>query len=200
MPPPDVTDNLVPPLAGSGVSPRVTENDRMSNDRGRVFAVPPFSVLPFAFFGVACIVASGIVSAAIAPAPTEHGVWASAYLVLVGGVAQVALGIGQAALIPRPPTRRVITAQVAGWNFGNAAVIAGTLLGWWALVDVGGALLVAVLAGLALRSRTSHAARTTVRDHPRKGQAMWLIAFRGLLLLLLVSIPIGLVLERIHPT
>lgn len=157
------------------------------------------TVFPFAALGVACVLAGGFVSAAIAPAPTEHGAWASAYLVLVAGVAQVALGIGQAALIPRLASRRVVAAQLAGWNLGNAAVLIGTLLGIAALVDVGGVLLVAVLAGVALRSRGAKAAHAAPHPQQRTKQALLLYAFRGLLLLLLVSIPIGLVLERIRP-
>jgi len=41
------------------------------------------AMLPFGIVGVVCVVAGGLVAAATAPAPTEHGGWAAAYLVLV---------------------------------------------------------------------------------------------------------------------
>lgn len=166
----------------------------MYMDRDRVRAVFPFAAL-----GAACVVAGGFVSAAIAPVPTEHGAWASAYLVLVAGVAQVALGIGQAALIPKLASRRIVAAQLAGWNLGNAAVLIGTLLDITALVDVGGVALFGVLASFALRSRDTKESHATPLIQEHRRQALLLYAFRGLLLLLLVSIPVGLVLERVHP-
>src|SRR5579875_3107512 len=109
----------------------------------RSSASPLTAFGPFAAFGTACVIAGGLVAAATAPAPSGHGSWAAAYLVLVGGVAQVALGAGQALLAPRSPSRRLVAAEFAGWNAGNAAVLAGTLAGVTPLVDAGGALLVA---------------------------------------------------------
>jgi len=141
-------------------------------------------MLPFGIAGVACIVAGGLVAAVTAPAATEHASWAAAYLVLVAGVAQVGLGVGQALLAPGSLSARLVAIEVAVWNLGNAAVLAGTLLGATPLVDAGGALLV---AGLALLLRQ---ARGSAAPH-------WpLLAFRLLVALLLVSIPIGLVLVR----
>lgn len=84
------------------------------------------AALPFVVLGAACVVAGGLVAAAVAMAPSQLGSWAAAYLVLVGGVAQVALGAGQALLASRPPGRRAVAAGVAGWNAGNGAVLAGT--------------------------------------------------------------------------
>src|SRR6185437_2244306 len=101
---------------------------------------------PFAALGTACVVAGGLVAAAVATAPSQLGSWAVAYLVLVGGVTQVALGAGPALLASRPPGRRAVAAELAGWNAGNGAVLAGTLLGAAWLADVGGAVLIAALA------------------------------------------------------
>ncbi len=56
--------------------------------------------LPFGAAGAVCVVAGGLVSAAIAPALSELGSWAVAYLVLVGGAAQAAVGTGHALLAP----------------------------------------------------------------------------------------------------
>ena len=50
-------------------------------------------------------------------------------------------------LAPRPPSARLVTIQLVIWNLGNAAVLAGTLLGATPLVDAGG---LALVVGLAL--------------------------------------------------
>jgi len=126
-------------------------------------------------------------AAVSAPAPSEHASWAAAYLVLVVGAAQAALGVGQALLALRVPSRRNVAVQFTAWNLGNAAVLTGTLAGITTLVDTGGALLVVAL--LLLRGvRTGREPRT------------WLLwAFRLLAAVLLISIPIGLVLARTRP-
>lgn len=139
---------------------------------------------PFTVVGTACVIAGGLVAAVTSIAPTEQLAWIAAYLVLVAGVAQVGLGLGQELLPPRPPARRLSVAELALWNVGNAAVMYGTLAGAVAVVDVGGALLVLTLALVGYASRG--AART------------WLLhGFRTLIAILLVSIPVGLVLARI---
>ncbi len=144
------------------------------------------AALPFAAIGVGCIVAGGLVAAVTAPAPTEHGTWAAAYLVLVAGVAQVALGVGQALIATRAPSPRTVLAQVIAWNLSSVAVVAGTFADLTTLVYAGGALLVAALL-LLLRSVHDSAV-------PRwQLAAFWLLA-----VVLLVSIPIGLVLARIR--
>lgn len=109
---------------------------------------------PFAAAGAACIVAGGLVAAATALAPSQLASWTTAYLVLVGGVAQAALGTGQALLAARPPGRPGIAAELTAWNGGNGAVLAGTLLGASWLADVGGVLLAAVLALMLSSSPT----------------------------------------------
>ena len=151
-----------------------------------------FLTAPFTAAGVGCVVAGGLVAAATAPAPSTHGSWAAAYLVLVAGVAQVALGWGQAALAPRPPARGRVAAQFGAWNLGNAAVLVGTLTGVLPLVDLGGVVLVIGLALLA------DAVRGGAR-HDTRSRRWWLYGFRLLVVVLLVSIPTGLVLARIGP-
>src|SRR5689334_18409429 len=76
---------------------------------------------PFAAAGAACIVAGGLVAAATAQAPSQLASWTTAYLVLVVGVAQAALGTGQALLTARPPGRPGIAAELTAWNGGNGA-------------------------------------------------------------------------------
>ena len=143
------------------------------------------SAAPFAAVGVACIVAGGVVAAATAHAPTEHALWAVAYLVLVGGVGQLALGTGQAWLAGAPPSTAVLAVEFAAWNVGNAAVITGTIAGLVWLTDLGGVLLVLALA--LLLTGTAGA---------RPGWA--LRSYRILVALILVSIPVGLVLARVR--
>jgi hypothetical protein len=139
-----------------------------------------FGVL-FAAVGAACVVAGGLTAAVSATAPSEHGAWAAAYLVLVCGVAQIALGAGQPLL--GHPARRLLAWEFAAWNLGNAGVLAGTLAGSTTVVDAGGVLLAAALALMAFGTRKTSASR------------VWALrGYRVLTALVLVSIPVGLVL------
>jgi hypothetical protein len=144
---------------------------------------------PFVVLGTGFVIVGGLVSAASGLAPSEHGSWAAAYLVLIAGVAQAALGLGQTHLAARAPSPRSRLAELLLWNAGNAAVLAGTLLGVVPVVDVGGALLVVALVVVVQQVRGE-----------RSGNRWWpLWSFRVLVLILLVSIPIGLVLARSRP-
>ncbi len=150
---------------------------------------------PYLALGTACVVAGGLVSAATAGAPTEHSAWAVAYLVLVAGVAQIGLGLGQ--LLSSRRTDATSTAELVLWNAGNALVLAGVLVPVGVLVDVGGALLVValVLALYGVRSaRSSGAERSVLAGRSRQ----WLlVAFRLLVAVLALSIPAGLILARL---
>ena len=141
--------------------------------------------------GTACVVAGGLVAAWTSVAPSEHGSWLAAYLVLVAGVAQVALAVGQAMLAPRPTSSRIFVTELIAWNTGCAAVVAGTLAALTVLVDIGGALLLLTLALLVLTVRGAN--RDADRGHRRA-----LLAYRLLVLCLVVSIPTGLWLSRVH--
>jgi hypothetical protein len=144
--------------------------------------------LPFVVLGMVCMAAGGLLSAATALAPSEQAAWAVAYLVLVGGLAQAGLGAGQALLASEAPPCGVVIAEVLAWNLGNAAVLAGELLHRGPVVDVGGALLAAALV-LLIRSTRRAAVRRRWKP----------LAFRGLVLLLAVSIPVGLVVGELRP-
>ncbi len=65
--------------------------------------------------GVLSVAVGGLLAAVTAPAPTELGTWAVAYLVLVAGLAQVGLGMGQGLCTGRVSTV-VVGTQVIGWN------------------------------------------------------------------------------------
>ena len=152
---------------------------------------PPMQLVSFVVPGMLAVVAGGVLAAVIAPAPTEHATWAAAYLVLVWGVAQVALGVGQWLCAGRLSTALVV-AQVIGWNVGCAAVVVGTVSGVPAVADVGAVLLVVALILLA-RGLTGGPARR------RFGVPSWARWSYGLLItVLLVSIPVGLIMLRLR--
>jgi hypothetical protein len=141
--------------------------------------------------GTACVVAGGLVAAGASVAPSEHGSWLAAFLVLVAGVAQSARAVGQAMLAPRPPSSRTLVTELIAWNTGCAVVAAGTLAGLTLLVDIGGALLLLTLALLVRAVRGAE--RGADRTH------RWtMLAYRLLILCLVVSIPIGLWLARVR--
>src|SRR5699024_6833650 len=94
--------------------------------------------------GFACVVAGGLLAAATAYVTTQKTAWATAYLVLVGGVAQAGLGAAVAWLAPRAP-RRMAWFSFVGWNLGNAGVLAGQLAAVLALTDIGTGILVVSL-------------------------------------------------------
>jgi hypothetical protein len=103
----------------------------------------------------------------------------------VVGVAQLAIGTGQALLAPQIPSSRLITAELLTWDIGNAGVIAGTLMNRVALVDVGGALLAISLVLFLLGARG------------HTGRNRWLLyLYRLLITIVLVSIPMGLIISR----
>jgi hypothetical protein len=125
------------------------------------------------------------VAAVTSPLDLAHGSWLAAYLVLVGGVGQVAMGVARL-LRPGPAdAARLGWSQVAAWNLGNALVIVGTLITLPWLVDVGGLGCVVALALALLHARRL---RGTVRT--------W--GYRAVLAVLLVSVPVGLVLAHVR--
>jgi hypothetical protein len=139
----------------------------------------------FGYSGAACVVAGGLVAAASAPAHSEVGTWAAAYLVLVGGVAQIVLGFAQAVLSPERRSAVTSDLQVVLFNAGNVAVLAGTVAGVHVVGDAGS---LALLAALVL----SAAAVSGVG-----GRAAGL--YRAIVVLLALSVPVGSVLARLHP-
>ena len=103
---------------------------------------------PLVAVGWSMIVAGGCVAAINSATPFAHGSWVAAYLVLVGGVAQVGLASG------RPPSSpRLSRAELALWNGGNAGVVAGVLAGRPGLVSLGSLALLIGLLGFALDAR-----------------------------------------------
>ncbi len=135
--------------------------------------------------GVCFVVLGGLVAAATRPLGVELGSWLAAYLVLVCGVGLAVMGRAQQRFAPTPVPDRTAWGQFALWNAGNACVVVGTLATVPAVVDVGGVLLLPPLL-FALRS----VARS------RGSLLVWL--YRAGLVVLLVSIPVGLVLGHLR--
>lgn len=96
----------------------------------------------------AMIVVGDLVSAIKSAAPFAHGSWLAAYLVLVGGVAQLVLGAG--CLLPEPSFGLGRgRAQLILWNVGNACVVGGVLASAVGLVLAGSLSLLGALIGFA---------------------------------------------------
>ena len=142
------------------------------------------TAVPFVLVASIALVGGGLISAAAAFSPSYHASWAVAYLVLVVGVSQLVLGLGQAILAPRPPTRRTVTLEWSAYNLGNAGVLLGTLVAR-PLLTVTGSVLLAV----ALVLLYSQAIGTDRSGWP-------LHIYRALLAILFISIPVGLLIAR----
>ena len=101
------------------------------------------STVGFILCGGILIVAGGVVAAINSAAPFAHGSWLAAYLVLVGGVAQILLAGGRAAIVSRSGRSR---GRLVLWNFGSLAVPAGVLADATAWVTAGSVALLCALA------------------------------------------------------
>ncbi|WP_205328158.1 hypothetical protein [Glycomyces sp. YM15] len=139
---------------------------------------------PLVAAGIVSVLLGGLVAAVTGPLDLAKGSWLAAYLVLVCGAGSYAIGAAQTRSTARPLPPKVAT-QATGWAMGNTAVIAGSLAGVPAVVDVGGALLAVALV-IAL---------THARDLQRRFLRS---TYRLALVALLVSIPIGLVLAHLR--
>jgi hypothetical protein len=145
--------------------------------------------------GICSVVLGGLVAAVTGPLDLAHGSWIAAYLVLVGGVAQCAMG---QARFRRPEVMhpRRSWAQIGCWNVGNVLVIGATLAGEPWAVDLGSVLLVVALA-IALRAARPGAGTTA---HSATGWVPMFFnrVYRMLLLVLALSIPIGMALSQLQ--
>lgn len=140
----------------------------------------------FVVVGVFAIIGGGLVAAVTGPLGFANGSWVAAYMVLVAGVAQVALGGGQAMLAAAVPSGRRRGWQLFFYNGANVAVLAGTLTGAVAVVMAGGVMLFVALVLFLAAVR-----RGRTRRWP-------LMIYRGLIVVLAVSIPVGLVLSALR--
>lgn len=162
---------------------------------GRHRELSPASVLTV--IGCCCVVLGGLVAAVAEPLDLARGSWVAAYLVLVGGVAQCAMGHARSWTAAAAQPRRWGWVQIGAWNLGNTEVIGGTPAGRAPVVDLGAVLLVVAVA-IALRSKRSRTAPAApgpavTRVHPFAHRA-----YRALLVVLVVSIPVGMVLSHLR--
>lgn len=143
--------------------------------------------LTFFLIGSAFVVLGGLVAAVSTPLGFVSGPWLAAYLVLVCGVAQCLFGIMRRYVAPSPMTASGFAVELACWNAGNAAVVVGDLVRIPFIVGIGGALLVVVLVLQLVHLR--HVV-------PGLRWAAWLYGI--VVVMLLVSIPIGIVLAALQ--
>jgi hypothetical protein len=134
---------------------------------------------PFLVAGTVSIVVGGLVAAATGPAGLRHGSWTAAFLVLVGGVAQIGLGAGRAWLAARPPGPGRVLVEAVAWNIGIAATVAGT---------VAGAPIVTSFAALALAAALGLLAASPARRTGSRWARPGWWALAGVVAL---SIPVG---------
>lgn len=146
--------------------------------------------------GVCCVVLGGLVAAMTDPLDLARGSWLAAYLVLVAGVAQCAMGQARS---QGPNAAQALLwgwAHIVAWNVGNAVVIGGTFVGVPLVVDLGSMLLVTALAIAlhAARPGTNSVARSIAGRAP--SLSGW--AYRVLLLVLIVSVPVGMTFAHLQ--
>lgn len=140
--------------------------------------------------GACFVLLGGLVAAVTGPFDFEDGSWLAAYLVLVCGVSQYAMGrIRSLQNHGSSSSPSLAWWQFGTWNIGNAAVISGTLQIGTVMVIAGSVLLVfALLVALrdSLRPALPAAGTTTV---------LAFRTYRILLIILVVSIPVGILLS-----
>lgn len=154
-----------------------------SEPNGRRLVSPPVWGM---VIGAALVIAGGLVAAVASPLELPSGSWLAAYLVLVCGVPQYASG----RLATRAAASRLGWAMLACWNIANAAVIGGTLTRFPLMVDAGGILLLVPLIG-ALRALLR-------RDRVLLRGSGWRGILVALIVVLIISMPIGLVLAHLR--
>jgi hypothetical protein len=143
------------------------------------------STVGFVVCGGILIVAGGVVAAVDSAAPFAHGSWLAAYLVLVGGVAQILLAGGRAAIVSGSGRSR---GRLVLWNVGSLAVPAGVLADASAWVTAGS---VALLCALALFAQTGF--------QPAPGRRAQAVAYLVLVVSLAASVVVGSALADAAP-
>lgn len=139
-----------------------------------------YAAFPFLTVGVAAIALGGLFSAATARFASYHSAWFVAYLVLVVGIAQVGLGLGQWRLASKPLGVAVLFVELLIFNVGNAGVMWGSLTSEPLWVDIGSVLLLVSLVTFGWM----------VWKPRRRGAALW--GYWALLVLLFASVFVGL--------
>lgn len=140
--------------------------------------------------GAVAVIVGGVLSAFTAKQPTTFAMWASAYLVLVAGVAQVVFGT----LLLQPIAKKINRTQLyiayGLFNVGNTVVVASTGMkyagvDWNIAVNMAGAIL--VLVGLLLFGWCIRAVAPSIMKS----------STYGVVALLVASIPLGVILAHV---
>ncbi len=146
---------------------------------------PIVRIWPAALVALVSVIAGGLLSAVTAHAPSQPAAWASAYLVLVCGVATGGLAVGRGMLSGSQPSASRLGLELTLWVAGNGLVLGGTLLSPAWLVEAGSVLMVialgSVLAGV----------------YRGGGNRLLRVLFMALVLVISVSIPVGLFLSHL---
>jgi hypothetical protein len=145
------------------------------------------AIRPFLAVGAASIVAGGVTAAVTRPTGFELGSWMAAYLVLVAGVAQIALGVGQARLARDVPDRAEVRIELLSWNASVILTIVGTLVGAPVVTTLGALALVFALLRFLAGVRT-----------PAAPSNVSLALFRIVLTIVAISTPVGIALAWIR--
>lgn len=143
------------------------------------------AAMSFVVMAALAVVGGGVLAAAMAHAPNRMVMWAVAYLVLVVGVIQAVLGVGQALLLQRVPAGRTRIIEWLAFNAGSAGVITGTVVSSWRVVLLG-TLLFALALVIFL-----YATRVARRGWP-------ILAYRLLIVFMGGSAIVGLLLSALR--
>jgi hypothetical protein len=133
------------------------------------------------------IITGGFVAAATRPLELERGSWVAALLVLVGGVAQGALGAGRVLLPTTAPNPTRVAAETGLWNLAVIGTILGSLTSFPGLTTISGMALLVDLVLVYGATRTLDPARRRLR-----------LALQVVLAVVFVSVPIGMTLAWIR--
>ena len=145
------------------------------------------SGIVFVAVGSVLIVVGGLVAAVTRPTGFDEGPWVAAFLVLVGGVAQMLIGGGQAALVTEAPSRVTLAIELATWNLACAATVIGTLIASPPLTTLGGVALIASLIVFLM---------VVLKQGARPGWAR--TAYVTVVGFVLISTPVGLLLAWVR--
>lgn len=137
--------------------------------------------------GTICVILGGLIAAVASPLSLDKGSWAAAYLVLPAGVVQVIIAWARVFLAGEDKPAGGFWVGFACWNAGNAAVILGTLAHSPAVVVAGAVLLVVAILQQLWQVRGTDSSRTW---------QLWV--YRLIMVVLLVSIPVGSVLSALR--
>lgn len=140
----------------------------------------------FEALGFAAIAGGGLLAAFSAKRPSRLAGWASAYLVLIAGLAQVGLAYGWSRLLP--PDAMLPRLGMVLFDLGNVLVLAGTVKRYRAghagqAVRAGGACLLAAMLPLL--------GAQNYRDF-----SWTLVWYLAIIAIILIGMPIGLLLSH----